>query len=136
MRLLKLMMIVLFVSGITTVANAQSEKEKNTSKANVAEKVDVYYFHATRRCKTCQSVENAARKVVDELALENVVLTTINRDEDEENPLIEKHKINGQTLLVVSGDEVVDLTNYAFMYAMTKPKKVEKKIKSTIDSLQ
>ena len=60
---------------------------------------------------------------------------SINRDEEKDNPMIAKYKVSGQTLLIVKGDKVVNLTNDAFMNARTNPDKLKAKIKSTVDSL-
>ena len=59
----------------------------------------------------------------------------INREEEKNNPLIKKHKISGQTLLIICGEKVVNLTNEAFLNARTNPDKLKIKIKSTIDSM-
>jgi len=97
--------------------------------------VVVYYFHATKRCVTCKAVEAVTKEALKEYYGEKVVLTSINREKDKKNPLLKKYKVNGQTLLVVKGDDVVNLTSDAFLNARTKPEKLKKKIKTTIDSM-
>jgi hypothetical protein len=49
--------------------------------------------------------------------------------------LIEKYKVGGQTLLIIKGDKVVNITNDAFMNARTNPDKLKAKIKLTVDSM-
>ncbi|TKG97146.1 hypothetical protein EYV94_01595 [Puteibacter caeruleilacunae] len=102
-------------------------------KANGA--VKAYYFHATRRCATCQAVEKVTKEAIKDLYGNKVSFVSINRDTEKENPAIKKYKVNGQTLLIVGGDKVVNLTNAAFMNARTRPEKLKSKIKSTIDSM-
>lgn len=46
--------------------NAQANKKADVNTA-VSAKVEVYYFHFTRRCATCLSVEENARKAVESL---------------------------------------------------------------------
>lgn len=132
-----------FVAGLLTV-NAQCCANKaaacdsgKTPTVQNQTKTDVqaYYFHATRRCVTCQAVEAVTKEALNEYYGNKVALTSINRDEDKENPMIAKYKINGQTLIIIKGDKVVNLTNDAFMNARTKPDKLKAKIKATIDSM-
>jgi len=97
--------------------------------------INAYYFHATRRCATCEAVETVTKESLKEFYGSSVSFTSINRDENKDNLMIEKYKISGQTLLIIKGDKVVNLTNDAFMNARTKPEKLKQKIKSTIDSM-
>lgn len=97
--------------------------------------VKVYYFHATARCATCMAVEDVTTKALKEFYGKKVPFESINREKDKDNPLIAKHKVVGQTLLVVSGDQAINLTNDAFLNARTKPEKLKEKLKSTIDPL-
>lgn len=95
--------------------------------------VTAYYFHATRRCATCQAVEKVSKEYIEENYVGKVNFISVNREEDQNKELVEKYKIAGQTLLIVFGDEVVNLTNDAFLYARTNPEKLMEIIKSTID---
>lgn len=109
--------------------------ETNTGQKQSVNEVKAYYFHATRRCATCQAVESVTQDALNQYYGEKVVFTIINREEEKDNPMIEKYKISGQTLLIIKGDEVIDLTNVAFMNARTNPDRLKAKIKSTIDSM-
>lgn len=97
--------------------------------------VKVYYFHATRRCPTCQAVEEVTKEAILEYYGDKVSFESINREEEKDNPLIAKYEISGQTLLILKGDKKVDLTSEAFLNARTRPKKFKSKLKSTIDSM-
>ncbi|MDX9883264.1 MAG: nitrophenyl compound nitroreductase subunit ArsF family protein [Prolixibacteraceae bacterium] len=98
--------------------------------------VKAYYFHATRRCATCQAVESVTREALKEYYGNQVVFQSVNREKDNKNPLIKKYKIRGQTLLIVKGDKVINLTNEAFLYARTKPDQFKAKLKSVVDSIK
>jgi hypothetical protein len=123
-----------------------SSKANNTDKEEIAEEkaccskaieetsVKVYYFHATRRCATCQAVEKVSKEYIEANYAEKVTFISINRDEDQNSELVEKYEIAGQTLLLVFGDEVVNVTTEAFLNARTNPEKLEELIKSTIDA--
>ena len=94
-----------------------------------------YYFHATRRCATCQSVEDVSKEAIKEYYGDKVTFESINRDEEKDNPLMIKYKVNGQTLLIVNGNREVNLTNDAFLNARNNPDRLKSKLKSTIDSM-
>jgi uncharacterized protein (DUF4213/DUF364 family) len=93
-----------------------------------------YYFHATRRCATCQAVEKVSKEYIEANYAEKVTFISVNREEDQNKELVEKYEIAGQTLLFVFGDEVVNLTTEAFLNARSNPEKLEELIKSTIDA--
>jgi len=100
-----------------------------------ANQIKVYYFHATRRCATCQAVESVSKEAIKEYYGDKISFESINREEEKDNSLITKHQVSGQTLLIIKGDKVVNLTNDAFLNALSNPDKLKSKIKSTIDSM-
>ncbi|MFB6343115.1 nitrophenyl compound nitroreductase subunit ArsF family protein [Saccharicrinis sp. FJH62] len=110
--------------------NAQKADQKNAESA-----VKAYYFHATQRCATCQAVEEVTKETLKENYGDKIPFQSINREKDKENPLIKKYQVSGTTLLIIKGDEVVNLTNDAFMNARTKPEKLKEKIKETVDAM-
>jgi hypothetical protein len=143
-RLITTLSFILFV-GVIAVSAQQSKVatagKSATSKVAQAEtqklsEVKAYYFHATRRCATCEAVEAVTREALKEYYGDKVAFESINREEEKDNPLVAKYKISGTSLLIVNGDKMVDLTNDAFLNARTKPNKLKSKIKSTIDSMK
>ncbi len=118
--------IILLFVGFSSSTAQTKQKEANT---------EVYYFHATNRCVTCEAVEAVTREALKQYYGDQISLKSINRDEDKTNPLIKKHRISGQSLLVIKGDKAVNLTNVAFMYARTNPDKLKEKIKETIEKM-
>lgn len=144
MKKLTVILLITLVAGIVS-ASAQccDTKVAELTKAEACcstqpdeAGVKAYYFHATRRCATCQAVESVTKEALKAYYGEKVPFQSINREEDSKNALIEKYKISGQTLLVVNGDKVVNLTNDAFLNARTNPEKFKAKLKSTIDSMK
>lgn len=118
---------------------SSAKEETKEEKACCSEKVEettatAYYFHATRRCATCQAVEKVSKEYIEANYAEKVTFISINREEDQNSELVEKYEIAGQTLLLVFGDEVVNLTTEAFLNARSNPEKLEELIKSTIDA--
>ncbi|MGQ8336796.1 nitrophenyl compound nitroreductase subunit ArsF family protein [Sunxiuqinia sp. A32] len=140
----KLISITIFIFAISVFnVNAQCcdkssiavKTKKCCSDTKETSEVKAYYFHGTRRCVTCEAVESVTRDALKELYADKVTFDSINREEDNENALVKKYKISGQTLIIVKGEKVVNLTNDAFMNARTKPEKLKAKIKSTVDDL-
>lgn len=136
----KLSIILVIVLSMLSVFAADAVK---TQKANVvtnASKVEVYYFHFTRRCVTCQAVETETQKAIATLyPVQNkagkITFKSINLDEKESKIMAEKCKAEGQALLIISGNKRFDLTDTGFMYAKSKPEKLKAELKKAIDSL-
>jgi hypothetical protein len=116
-------------------ANSQTAK---TTKA--VSKVEVFYFHYSRRCVTCQAVETETKKSIWALyplqAKKGLItFTSINLDEKSSESIAAKCKAEGQSLLITSSNKRVDLTDKAFMYAKSNPIKLKAELKKTIDPL-
>ena len=129
-----LSILVLLVTSISCNSGTNKE-EKSEAIITGSEKVEAYYFHATRRCATCEAVEGVSKAYIEENYNNEVSFVLINREEEENNALVEKYEITGQTLLIVSGEKVVDLTTEAFLNARSNPDKLKYLIKATIDPL-
>lgn len=118
-----------------------SNPRKNCQSLSPEDKiVEVYYFHNTRRCTTCQAVEDETKKALEQfypaqIKDGRVVFRSINLEEGDNEAFAEKLGVSGQTLLLMAGEKKVDLTNDAFMYATTKPEKLHKEIRKTVDEM-
>jgi hypothetical protein len=102
--------------------------------------VEVYYFHTSIRCVTCKTVEAEARKNIEMLYADkvksgNISFTALNLEEATGKSMGEKLGVNGQTLLIVSGDQKINITNEGFLYAVSQPQKFTEVMKSKIDPL-
>lgn len=133
---------ILFIGIISVSAQCCSGNTETTKKqtsccdqTDSKSTVEAYYFHATRRCATCQAVEKVSEEAIKELYGNKVIFTSVNREKDENKDLTDKYQVHGQTLLIVKGDKVENLTNYAFMNARSHPEKLKAKIKETIDAM-
>ena len=103
-------------------------------------KLEVYYFHYTRRCVTCQAVETETLKSIQQLYSKQfkggeVTFKSINLDEKNSESLAKRCKAEGQSLLIISNSKRLDLTEQAFMYAKSSPDKLNAELKKTIDPL-
>ena len=105
------------------------------SQVKQSNEVKMYYFHFTRRCATCIAVEEESKKAITELYGDKVSFLSVNLEEDEGMKKGENLGISGQTLLIVSGDNKINITNEGFMNARSNPEKLKQIIKDKMDPL-
>ncbi|MFO8000623.1 MAG: nitrophenyl compound nitroreductase subunit ArsF family protein [Marinilabilia sp.] len=131
-------MLLAVVSVTAQCCNSSAQKSddsqnKSAEVSNVSD-VEAYYFHATRRCATCKAVEDVTKEAIKENFGDEVQFKSINREKQSDHPMMEKHNVSGQTLLIVKGDQSENITNFAFMNARTNPDKLKEKVVETIES--
>lgn len=134
-RFLKL--AIAFVLMLGSLSCVAQETKKTESKTTSVDKVEVYYFHFTRRCNTCQSVEENAKLAVETLYADKVktgeyTFTGINLDDESSKAIAEKLGVGGQSLLVVCGKNKVDITDKGFMNAHNL-EKMEVAVKAAVE---
>jgi len=107
-------------------------------------KLDVIYFHATRRCPTCLAIEENTRKTLDtyfsdQLKNGTIKLTVINVDEDKNKAITEKYEATGSALFLTRNnngkENKNDLTDFACSYARNNPDKFMADLKDKINEL-
>ncbi|MCX6224274.1 MAG: nitrophenyl compound nitroreductase subunit ArsF family protein [Bacteroidia bacterium] len=96
------------------------------------------YFHFTRRCVTCQTVEKVAEQAVNEFFPEavkrgDVFFKSVNIEEKENDDLVKRLKVEGQSLLIVNGKDQVNIVDKGFMYAMNEPDKLKAVVKANVE---
>lgn len=139
-KLVLVSVAVVAVIAFFAFRTVRGPETKDVLAVNAGDKVEVFYFHLTRRCVTCQAVENESRNAIESLYPEQVKkgtvsFTSVNIELEGSKAVAERCKVTGQTLLVLSGDVRVDLTDKGFMYATTSPDKLKAEIKNAIDPL-
>ena len=132
--------IIILAVIISSFFSANSQTPKATKVIARPSKVEVYYFHYTRRCVTCQAVETETQKSI--LALYPlqakkglITFKSINLDDKSSEAIAAKCKAEGQSLLITSSNKRVDLTDKAFMYAKSNPAKLKAELKKIIDPM-
>jgi cytochrome oxidase Cu insertion factor (SCO1/SenC/PrrC family) len=138
-KVIYLALIALFSVQLNACSTSQGQEE-NIVVNPEDEKIEVYYFHFTRRCATCNAVEEVTKNTLNELFAEKIeneeiVFLSVNLDEDGNKEIAEKIEVSAQALIFVYGDKKIDLTNDGFMNAKNNPDKLKIKIKETINSL-
>lgn len=129
-------LVIFLTMGIQSQEENQTQKEEVITTA----KVEVYYFHNTRRCATCEAVEDVTIETLqesypDQLKSGIVTFVSLDLEDDNNEPLARKLHVSGQTLLIVKEGKKKDLTNDAFLYARTKPEKLKEKINKVIGTI-
>jgi len=117
-------------------------KDNGKKTANVvvaAQKVEIYYFHFTRRCKTCMAVEANAQKAMQALYADKMksgtyVFRGLNLDDASTDAIAKKLGVGGQALLVVCGNNKVDITSKGFMNA-NELEKMKEEVRKAVEAV-
>lgn len=136
---MKLLLSAVLITLLGISCNAQINQKPDPAAQKTGD-VEVYYFHMTIRCVTCKTVEAEARKNVEMLYPEQVKagkisFTALNLEEATGKSMGERLGVNSQTLLIVKGDQKINITNEGFLYAVSQPQKFTEVMKSKIDPL-
>ena len=139
MKILKSSLAIMLVALALFACNTQV-KEKQEVSLELSEDVQVFYFHNTKRCETCNAVEDETKVALEMFYGEHmkqgsIDFTSLNLEEDEGKSMAEALQVSGQTLLIVKGESHINLTNEGFMNARTNPTKFHEIIKTHIDKL-
>lgn len=132
-------MVMMLLAPASKIARG-SENTTTLPAMGPEDKIEVYYFHYSRRCATCEAVESETKKALeeyfkDEMEAGTITFLSVNIEEETNAPMVESMEVSGQSLLFVRGDKKKDLTNDAFMNARTKPEKYRKLVKRTVEDL-
>jgi hypothetical protein len=135
-KLTGIILLIFLLSAITSYSQTETDGIVQTKTGLI----EVYYFHLTHRCATCNAVESETQKALKELypgQMESgeVTFQSLNIEEESGELAAERLEVSGQALLIVKGDKKVDITNKGFLYARSQPEKLHSTIKETVDAL-
>jgi thiol-disulfide isomerase/thioredoxin len=131
----KLMILLSFSLAAFLVScngNAQSDEQTPQVQANLVQVID---FHTTHRCVTCKTIEKKTVEALNEYFKEEldngtVTFQTVNVDEKDNEAIAEEFEAFGTSLflnIIKDGkSEKIDLTDFAFTYAMEENDSFEK----------
>ncbi|HAQ21830.1 MAG TPA: hypothetical protein DCR40_21760 [Prolixibacteraceae bacterium] len=125
-----ILLLTLFIPII-----GMSQTNKNEVKAASSNQIEAYYFHNTYRCITCKTVEAEAKADLQSLYGSQVTFKALNLEDDATKAIAKKLEVSGQTLLLVKGDQKINITNEGFLYARSNPVKFKMIIKEKVDKL-
>jgi thiol-disulfide isomerase/thioredoxin len=125
------LLLLLFVLNAIACNTAQSNNNSSLDDSTViTKKVEVYYFHGTRRCATCIAVGEVSSELVKNKYGDNanVKFIEINIDEPGNEELVEKFQVSGSGLYVYNGKDIQNVTAFAFQHARANPDKLKDKL--------
>ena len=133
-----LMLAAITLTGALFTDSASAQASEPAPQVKKTTPTEVYYFHFTRRCVTCQTVEKIAEQAVNEffpgaVKRGDVFFKSVNIEEKGNKDLIKRLKVEGQSLLIVNGKEQVNIVDKGFMYAMNEPDKLKAVVKTNIE---
>ena len=136
-KILASLIIVLML----TACNGQT-KNSNETVDNSVSKIEVYDFHSTHRCMTCNAIEANTKYTLDtyfanELKADKITFQVVNVDEEKNESIAEKFEASGTALIlnvIKDGKETkIDLTEFAFMNG-TDQEVFSSELKTKIDT--
>ena len=130
---------MLIVAVSLSACNAQSSQDQKLATA-ANDDLHVYYFHFTKRCATCNAVETETKVALeifyaDQVMEGDIAFTSLNLEEEDGKEMAKQLNVSGQTLMLVKGEEMVNLTNEGFMNARTKPDTFHEILRNNIDKM-
>ncbi|MCK5137612.1 MAG: hypothetical protein KAR19_17640 [Bacteroidales bacterium] len=139
MKLIKSTIFFTFVALSVFSCNSQTSADSKTTYLGNAD-IQIFYFHNTNRCATCNAVENETKMVLetfyaDKMKKGAIDFTSLNLEEEDGKKVAKSLQVSGQALLIVKGETRVNLTNEGFMNARTNPDKFHDILKTQIDKL-
>ncbi|MEW5845795.1 MAG: nitrophenyl compound nitroreductase subunit ArsF family protein [Bacteroidota bacterium] len=140
MKVLKYFTLVMASLTIASCMGKSGEKANTSGADTNGGQVTIYYFHGEHRCPTCIAIENETKAALEinlkkEAESGKVELQVINADEGRNKQICEKYGVYGSTLLLVKGENVVNLTNMAFGNARRNPDKFREDLASEVKRL-
>jgi hypothetical protein len=139
MKLLNAALIIVLIAISLVSCNTQTTDNSESTNLE-SENMKIYYFHLTKRCATCNAVENETKMTLESFFSEKlkngeIEFISLNIEEEKSKDIAKDLDISGQALLIVKGNKKVNLINEGFMNARTNPDKFHDILKSQIDNL-
>jgi hypothetical protein len=132
------------ISCNQTTKTESNSKTTDSTKVSANLKLQIYYFHVTNRCATCNSIETNVKSVLEsnfkkELESGVIAFQSLNIDEKENWELAEKYQTANASLFltsVIKGKEKnLDLTTQAFTLSKNQPDEFKKMVMDSINML-
>ena len=125
---------------ILLTGNACRTGDQDGSAAFVADAdyIQIVLFHLAQRCESCNAVEQETLSLLEQEYSEEVhsgkvKFVPLNYQNAKGKEAAVFFQASGQTLFVVKGDSMADLTSAAFMYASTNPEVYREALRNTLD---
>jgi hypothetical protein len=137
----KIALILTFAAltiGMLSCGGSTEKKSSISERTEVLEtsKVVVYYFHGKKRCKTCLTIQDVAKQAIVDHFADNadVKFLEIDFSEKANEAIAEKYEVASSSLIIVSGDQHLDLTSIAFANALRNPEILTESITAEVNN--
>jgi len=132
---LQIIALCMFAGTLVVSCNQSSNKQiSETTNDTVSKqskaKLQIYYFHLTNRCITCNSIEANVKSVIESMYSEEIKqglisFESINIQEKENWEIAEQYETANASLFLTlnteSGQHTSDLTSQALCFRKTNP---------------
>jgi hypothetical protein len=130
---------VLLLSVLVFACVSQEEERSGTFDPG-AEHIQIVLFHLEKRCASCNAVERETLTVLkknyaEEMEKGEIQLIYLDFQDSEGKKAAKILRASGQTLFVVRGDSIADLTSDAFMFAEVNPERYRKALVDALEKL-
>jgi hypothetical protein len=116
--ILTVVLLVFVAASVGYLVVSETGKEKSSEVTasipeNTGEKTVVYYFHATKRCVTCRTIESYTEEAItsgfgEQIASGKMEWKTINLDLPENEHFVEDYELATRTVVLVEMENGVD----------------------------
>jgi thiol-disulfide isomerase/thioredoxin len=126
-------LVIMLLAGCG--GQAKQETVEQTSVQEETAKVLVYYFHGKQRCKSCVAIQQIAQEAVKEsfAGNEDVKFVEIDFSDKSNEALAEKYEVAWSSLIVVSGEKFVNMTDEAFTKALSDAAGLKSSLTKTVN---
>lgn len=125
---------------VLLTGNACRTGDQNDSSAFVADAdyIQIVLFHLAQRCESCNAVEEETLGLLEQeysgdVLSGKVKFVPLNFQNAKGKEAAGILQASGQTLFVIKGDSITDLTSAAFMYASTNPEVYREALRNALD---
>jgi thiol-disulfide isomerase/thioredoxin len=135
-------LILLFVPLLFGCQSGNTKKVINTTSNSTQSKVELFYFHQTKGCKTCKAVGKLSKEFVsknfDSQKKYSVIYHDVNISLAENKALADQFEVNWSGLCILAhtskGIVKEDITDIAFIYALNNPDSLKQILRTKINN--
>jgi hypothetical protein len=130
--------LVIYLTSMLLFSCQPGTRENSGVYVQDADYLQVVLFHLAQRCESCNAVEEETLLLLEteyeaELRAGKVKFVSLDFQTEQGKRAAEILHASGQTLFVVWGDSLDNLTGPAFMYASTHPEYYREALRKSLD---
>jgi len=123
-----------------TCTGGKSEREKYIAPSMSDQVIEIYFFHFSRKCSSCEAIKSEIPALLHQFYPEEwesgkIVFRMVNTETDQGKEIGRDLEIIGQQVLIFKGKLRVEITQPAFLFAHDDPERFGAILKEEIDKL-